>query len=85
MSRPIVAMPSTVKRFGGACPVNYVNFNAAPGDIHALLGGNGAGKSTPNKILADVHSADAGVISVHGKPVDPRTELHGGNATRHAR
>jgi ABC-type branched-subunit amino acid transport system ATPase component len=78
MSRPIVAMPSIVKRFGGACAVNHVNFNAMPGE-HSLLGGNGAGKSTPNKILAGVHSADAGAISVHGKPVDPRPELHDGS------
>jgi ABC-type branched-subunit amino acid transport system ATPase component len=79
MSRPIVAMPSIVKRFGGACAVNHVNFNAMPGEIHALLGGNGAGKSTLNKILAGVHSADAGAISVHGKPVDPRAELRDGS------
>jgi ABC-type sugar transport system ATPase subunit len=44
MSRPIVVMPNVVTRFCGTCAVNYVNFNVMPDEVHALLGGHGAGK-----------------------------------------
>ena len=73
MGEPIVAMKGIVKTFGGTHAVNNVDFTVQPGEVHALLGGNGAGKSTLIKVLAGVHTADAGEITVHGRPVDPRT------------
>jgi ribose transport system ATP-binding protein len=74
MSSPIIVMRGIVKNFGGTCAVNQVDFEVRPGEVHALLGGNGAGKSTMIKILAGVHNADAGEIFVNGKLVDPRTD-----------
>jgi ribose transport system ATP-binding protein len=74
MSSPIIVMRGIVKKFGGTCAVNQVDFEVRPGEVHALLGGNGAGKSTMIKILAGVHNADAGEIFVTGKLVDPRTD-----------
>ncbi|MEV4019369.1 ATP-binding cassette domain-containing protein, partial [Nonomuraea angiospora] len=43
-----------------------VDFAVAPGSIFALLGSNGAGKTTVVKILSTLLKADAGTASVHG-------------------
>jgi ribose transport system ATP-binding protein len=47
-----------------------VSFELERGTIHALLGGNGSGKSTTNKILAGVHDAVAGTIEIDGHEFD---------------
>ena len=43
-----------------------VDFEVAPGSIFALLGSNGAGKTTVIRILATLLRADAGTVTVHG-------------------
>jgi len=43
-----------------------VDFDVAPGSIFALLGSNGAGKTTVVKILSTLLKADAGTVSVNG-------------------
>src|ERR687898_2350652 len=43
-----------------------VDFDVAPGSIFALLGSNGAGKTTVVRILATLLKADAGAAEVHG-------------------
>lgn len=55
------------KRFGGAVALNGAHLSLRAGEIHALLGENGAGKSTMLKILAGVHECDAGTITLAGK------------------
>jgi ribose transport system ATP-binding protein len=50
------------KSFGGLVAVNAVDFRAEAGQIHGLLGENGAGKSTFIKLVAGVLRADAGEI-----------------------
>ena len=49
--------------------LNEVSFTLRPGEIHALVGHNGAGKSTFVKVLAGVVSPDQGEVLVSGKPV----------------
>jgi rhamnose transport system ATP-binding protein len=46
-----------------------VSFDLRPGEIHAVVGHNGAGKSTFVKILAGVVSPDEGEVLVGGKQV----------------
>ena len=43
-----VAMIGIAKSFGGVAALEHVDFSVRKGEIHALLGGNGAGKSTAN-------------------------------------
>lgn len=54
------------KRFGGTQALNDVSLDVRRGTIHALLGGNGSGKSTTIKILAGVYPADSGTVEVLG-------------------
>jgi ribose transport system ATP-binding protein len=61
------------KNFSGTRALNDVSLNVRRGTVHALLGGNGSGKSTTIKILAGVYTADAGELHIFGRPVD----LHG--------
>ena len=46
-----VVMKGISKAFGGVKALDNVDFAVLPGEVHALLGGNGAGKSTILKVL----------------------------------
>jgi simple sugar transport system ATP-binding protein len=68
------------KHFGGVQAVSDVNMTVYRGEIHALVGDNGAGKSTFIKVLAGVHAADAGKIELEGKEVRFATPLEARDA-----
>ena len=58
------------KQFGGVEVLSDINLDFCVGEIHALLGENGAGKSTFAKILAGVHRPTRGQIKLNGESVD---------------
>lgn len=60
-----------VKTYGGTVALNKVGIKLMPGEIHALVGENGAGKSTFLKILAGVEQPDSGDIFLDEKPYSP--------------
>ncbi|NHN31023.1 ABC transporter ATP-binding protein [Paenibacillus agricola] len=62
-----VDMKRIVKRFGSVVANDDIDFAAKNGEIHALLGENGAGKSTIMSILSGVYRADDGEIHIRGK------------------
>ena len=62
-----VRMTGVSKAFGGVHAIDDVHLEVKAGEIHALLGGNGAGKSTILKVLRGVHKPDSGSIEVLGK------------------
>ena len=62
------------KAYGGTQALDDVSFAVEGGTVHALLGGNGSGKSTMVKILAGVVDADAGELSVGGQGQDARSQ-----------
>jgi ABC-2 type transport system ATP-binding protein len=62
----IIATHGLTKIFSGRAVVNRVNLSIPQGAIFALLGGNGAGKSTTIKMLTGLLPADAGTASVLG-------------------
>jgi simple sugar transport system ATP-binding protein len=66
---PIIRAVGMKKRFGHVEALRGVDFDLAPKEIHAVVGDNGAGKSTFVKILAGVHEADSGMLEVAGQPV----------------
>lgn len=55
------------KRYPGTLALDDASLSLRRGAIHALVGGNGSGKSTAIKILAGVVSADAGEIEIGGE------------------
>src|SRR3954454_6999876 len=64
-----LALTGIVKRYGTMLANNDVTLSVAPGEIHALLGENGAGKFTLMKIVYGVVSPDAGEIAWEGRTV----------------
>jgi len=63
-----------------------VDFEAAAGEVHALLGENGAGKTTLSNILTGLYRPDEGRISLFGRPVEfssPRDAIDAGIAMVH--
>ena len=58
------------KQFGGVEVLSDVDLDLHAGEIHALLGENGAGKSTFAKILAGVHRPTRGTLRMNGDPVE---------------
>jgi ribose transport system ATP-binding protein len=55
------------KRYGAVVALNSASLRVRPGEIHALMGANGAGKSTMVKILTGAVRPDEGRITVRGK------------------
>ena len=55
---PIVRVEGLLKRFPGTIAVRHVSFAIAPGEVHVLVGENGAGKSTVIKMLSGVYQPD---------------------------
>ncbi len=61
------------KRFGAVLANDRVSIKVPPGTIHAIVGENGAGKSTAMRIAYGFYTADGGEILINGKPVEIRT------------
>jgi ribose transport system ATP-binding protein len=61
------------KSFGGVDALRDVDFTLRAGEIHGLVGENGAGKSTMMKIIAGVHSGYRGSMTLDGREVHFRS------------
>jgi simple sugar transport system ATP-binding protein len=78
---PAIAARGITKRFPGVVANAGVEFEAAEGEVHALLGENGAGKTTLSHVLTGLYRADEGVVELHGQPVrfgSPRDAIDAG-------
>jgi len=64
---PILKAQQLRKSYPGVQALDGVDFELAPGEVRALIGKNGAGKSTFVKILSGATLADSGTLSVEGK------------------
>src|SRR3984957_13827710 len=67
--RPAIAVEGVTKTFGAIRAVDNVSFSAQSGAVHALLGENGAGKSTVVKLLSGLIGPDSGRIELFGAKV----------------
>ncbi len=72
----IIEMRKITKRFGSVTANKGINLSIPANTIHAIVGENGAGKSTIMKILYGFYTADEGEIVIDGARRDIRTPHH---------
>lgn len=72
-------MKQIVKQFGTVLANDHVDFDCKPGEVHALLGENGAGKSTIMCMLSGVYRPTSGEIRIHGSQVKIRSPKDAAN------
>ena len=71
--KEIIKMTNIVKTFGEVHAIRNGNFNLFEGEIHSLIGENGAGKSTMMKILYGIYPIDGGDIEIYDKKMKDYT------------
>jgi ribose transport system ATP-binding protein len=62
-----IRMENIHKAFGTNQVLTGVDFDLLDGEVHALMGENGAGKSTMMNVLTGLHAGDSGIITIDGK------------------
>ena len=83
---PLVRVRSLRVAFGGVEVVKGVDLDLLPGEVHAIMGENGAGKSTVAKTIAGVYRPTGGTIEALGETTgfaNPREALERGVALIH--
>lgn len=84
MATPLLLAEDVAKSYGAVRALKSVDLRVLPGEAHALLGANGAGKSTFVKIVTGVVGLDHGSLSMEGEPLrltDPQQGLARGIAS----
>ena len=80
MKTPVLEARGLFKRWGRVVAMDGADFELRQDEILAVIGDNGAGKSTMIKALAGAIRPDVGEILLDGKPVDFRTPMDARNA-----
>ncbi|MEU0529235.1 ATP-binding cassette domain-containing protein [Amycolatopsis tolypomycina] len=66
MPRPLLTLHAVSRRFGGTQALDRLDLTIEAGTVHALLGENGAGKSTAIRIMAGLEIPDSGRLDLYG-------------------
>lgn len=69
----LLEMKEIEKSFGSVKVLHGINFTLKEGTVHALMGENGAGKSTMMKILAGIYKYDEGIVAIQDQPMEFQT------------
>ncbi|GIT90585.1 ABC transporter ATP-binding protein [Jannaschia pagri] len=80
MTEPILKARNLVKRYGKVTAIDHCDFDLMPGEILAVIGDNGAGKSSLIKAISGAVQPDEGEVWLEGKPVHFASPI----AARHA-
>jgi fructose transport system ATP-binding protein len=72
---PILTARGLVKRYGRVTALDNADFDLYPGEILAVIGDNGAGKSSLIKAISGAVTPDEGEITLEGKPVHFRSPM----------
>jgi ABC-type sugar transport system ATPase subunit len=75
-AQPLLEMRDVFKRFPGVQALDEAQLEVNRGEVMALVGENGAGKSTMMKILSGVYQSDSGTIVMDGQEVTPRDPIY---------
>lgn len=71
--KPILSLKDIMKVYPGVIALNKVSIDFYPGEVHALIGENGAGKSTFIKTITGAHAPDGGTITLGEKSYSAMT------------
>jgi fructose transport system ATP-binding protein len=74
-TQPILQAKGLNKRYGRVVALDNADFDLMPGEILAVIGDNGAGKSTMVKALCGAVIPDSGTIELNGSPVHFRSPI----------
>lgn len=80
MNGPVLQASGLSKRYGATVALDGVDLCLRAGEIHALMGQNGAGKSSLIALLTGVQAPDAGRLVLDGQPIAPATPLQAQHA-----
>src|SRR5580765_5290222 len=69
----MIELRNITKRFGEVLANDRISIKVTPGTIHAIVGENGAGKSTVMRIAYGFYTADSGEILINGEVREIRT------------
>mgnify|MGYP000678060592 CR=1 FL=1 len=69
MNQPILTARGLIKRYGRVTALDNADFDLMPGEILAVIGDNGAGKSSLIKAISGAVTPDEGEIRLDGKPI----------------
>ncbi|WP_307437156.1 sugar ABC transporter ATP-binding protein [Labrys monachus] len=72
---PILVMEGISKAYGATIAVRRVSLDIEAGEVHGILGENGAGKSTIVKVLSGIVTPDSGRIALGGAPFAPGSPM----------
>src|SRR5512138_1603058 len=71
----ILEIRGLTKTFPGVVALDRVDLDIRRGEVHVLVGENGAGKSSLVKVLCGIYQHEAGEILYEGQPYAPQTPL----------
>ncbi|WBU61604.1 sugar ABC transporter ATP-binding protein [Paracoccus albus] len=80
---PILSLTGVSKSYGAVKALSDVSFSVVKGEVHAILGENGAGKSTTLKIINGEIEPDEGQLSIAGRTTSAADRAHGDIAMVH--
>ncbi|MFI2303320.1 ATP-binding cassette domain-containing protein [Actinacidiphila glaucinigra] len=66
---PVLSARGLVKRYGHVTAIDHADFDLMPGEVLAVIGDNGAGKTSLIKALTGALVPDAGEVRLHGRPI----------------
>ncbi|MEI3850536.1 MULTISPECIES: ATP-binding cassette domain-containing protein [Ensifer] len=72
---PILTARGLVKRYGRVTALDHADFDLYPGEILAVIGDNGAGKSSMIKAISGAVTPDEGEIRLEGQPIHFRSPM----------
>ncbi len=66
METPVLELRDISKNFGMTRALSHMSISLFPGEVHAIVGENGAGKSTMIKIMTGIYPPSSGILQVDG-------------------
>ena len=77
MSEVLLQAKQIDKNFGATHAVDHVTLDFYKGEVHALIGENGSGKSTFTSCLTGIYHKDSGTFTLLGKEIHAKNQVDG--------